>query len=370
MEYLTLEDYLKLPKKSKLSNDKKVNFQKRMIELMKTEGCSHNCMKYFWGGVALGSSIAICDYMDGMDEADRIYTFSTIVSSGETATKDNGTLFRAFVSILAQGLYKFQTDKKLLCEIINAADKYSCNKNGTRLEAVEKIIENNFLPFINVNIKISPLNEIVDEPNKYSGFASMLKQVLADIENRNNDYSDRIQYVQLWLTGFENCEDKNSSAQSKSLTAIERAQKDFDCVIKLLKQMASDIEKNKKENEQYKNTIEDLQDKIKKLNDMCDNKSLKILQANEDLKKKEIELTELRNEVTKRNEVIAIYEADKNKTLEEKLKLLASKLKAEYYDFYGAMDNEMTIDLGENMRHQLESVFKILEKNGVKIGRS
>ena len=44
---------------------------------------------------------------------------------------------------------------------------------------------------------------------------------------------------------------------------------------------------------------------------------------------------------------------------------VAHQLQAEYSDFQDAQCMEMNIDLGENMRIQLENVFRILKKNGL-----
>lgn len=50
---------------------------------------------------------------------------------------------------------------------------------------------------------------------------------------------------------------------------------------------------------------------------------------------------------------------------DESTKRLASALRVEYQDYLDAADLPMDADLGENMREQLRSVFKILESNGI-----
>ena len=49
------------------------------------------------------------------------------------------------------------------------------------------------------------------------------------------------------------------------------------------------------------------------------------------------------------------------------MNIIASKLNIEYKDFLSAKEMAMTIDLGENMREQFNSVFRILEKNEVRL---
>ena len=46
---------------------------------------------------------------------------------------------------------------------------------------------------------------------------------------------------------------------------------------------------------------------------------------------------------------------------------LAAKLKGEYIDFLESKTMDMTIDLGLNLRDQLEDVFNILIRNGINI---
>jgi len=75
----------------------------------------------------------------------------------------------------------------------------------------------------------------------------------------------------------------------------------------------------------------------------------------------------LNDEVNKRDAVISVYSSDKENSKSEQLNAIASKLKTEYRDFLDAEDMEMTADLGENMRLQLKSVFRILSKAGIDI---
>ena len=57
---------------------------------------------------------------------------------------------------------------------------------------------------------------------------------------------------------------------------------------------------------------------------------------------------------------------NRKRQYDEQLNIIASKLSIEYKDFVDALEMEMTIELGENMREQLRTVFNILEKQGIK----
>lgn len=58
----------------------------------------------------------------------------------------------------------------------------------------------------------------------------------------------------------------------------------------------------------------------------------------------------------------------KNELAKEKARLnrIARKIKTEYQDFKSAEDMEMSMDLGENLRLQMQAIFDIFEKEGIK----
>jgi hypothetical protein len=77
-------------------------------------------------------------------------------------------------------------------------------------------------------------------------------------------------------------------------------------------------------------------------------------------------INSLNKEIDDRKQYTDTVARNREKQSEEYINRLASKLKIDYKDFADAKNLEMNIDLGENMRAQLESVFNILEKNGLK----
>lgn len=58
----------------------------------------------------------------------------------------------------------------------------------------------------------------------------------------------------------------------------------------------------------------------------------------------------------------------KDQLASEKARLnrIAGQIKIEYQDFKSAEDMEMSIDLGENLRLQMQVIFDIFEKEGIK----
>ena len=58
----------------------------------------------------------------------------------------------------------------------------------------------------------------------------------------------------------------------------------------------------------------------------------------------------------------------KDQVASEKARLnrIAGQIKIEYQDFKSAEDMEMSIDLCENLRLQMQAIFDIFEKEGIK----
>lgn len=59
----------------------------------------------------------------------------------------------------------------------------------------------------------------------------------------------------------------------------------------------------------------------------------------------------------------------KNELAKEKARLnrIARMIKTEYQDFKSAENMEMSIDLGENMKIQLQNIFDIFEDEGIRL---
>ena len=71
--------------------------------------------------------------------------------------------------------------------------------------------------------------------------------------------------------------------------------------------------------------------------------------------------------MTNEEKVLAIWQANAEQEKKEILCNIARRLQVEYTDFMDIQDTEMSIDLGENLRNQLSTVFKALQKCGVNL---
>lgn len=94
-----------------------------------------------------------------------------------------------------------------------------------------------------------------------------------------------------------------------------------------------------------------------------------ILEEKETITRFEQQIREASEENRRLSSIISVYSSDKQSSQTEQLNAIASKLKSEYRDFKDVENEEMSIDLGENFRFQLQSVFKILAKAGIDVER-
>lgn len=77
------------------------------------------------------------------------------------------------------------------------------------------------------------------------------------------------------------------------------------------------------------------------------------------------QVVSLKKDSASAREMLSLMDRDHERQSNEQLKRLSSELRIEYQDFKDAEDLPMDVDLGENMRLQIQSIFKILRKHGL-----
>ena len=92
-----------------------------------------------------------------------------------------------------------------------------------------------------------------------------------------------------------------------------------------------------------------------------------ILILRQNIAQKDSIIAEKDAEIAERIKVTEILSRDKNKQADEWMQRFASRIRVEYRDFVDALDVPMSCDLGENLKLQLQSIFDILEKGGMKL---
>jgi hypothetical protein len=127
--------------------------------------------------------------------------------------------------------------------------------------------------------------------------------------------------------------------------------------------------------------LESAQEKLQHADQQIANQQATITELGKKLAATEGDIFALRQTVAQRDAVIAEKDAeiaertkmaevlsrDRSRQADETLQRLASKVRVEYRDFVDALNVPMSCDLGENLRLQLQNIFDVLEKGGMKI---
>ena len=130
----------------------------------------------------------------------------------------------------------------------------------------------------------------------------------------------------------------------------------------LSKSLESEQEKLKRAKQQ----IEDQNEAITELRKKASVAESDIFVLKRDIAQKEVIIAEKDSEIAERIKMADVLSRDRSKQADEVLQRVAAKIKVEYRDFLDAIEVPMSCDLGENLRLQLQSVFDILEKGGMK----
>lgn len=112
--------------------------------------------------------------------------------------------------------------------------------------------------------------------------------------------------------------------------------------------------------------IADLQDTITELRKKLSAAEGDIFVLRQTVEQRDAVIAEKDAEIAERVKMAEVLSRDRSKQADESLQRLASKIRVEYRDFVDALDVPMSCDLGENLRLQLQSIFDILEKGGMK----
>lgn len=112
--------------------------------------------------------------------------------------------------------------------------------------------------------------------------------------------------------------------------------------------------------------IVELQSTIVELQKNLSDAKSEIFVLRQTVEQKDVIIAAKDAEISERIKMADVLSRDRSKQADETLQRLVSKIKVEYRDFADALDVPMSCDLGENLRLQLQSIFDILEKGGMK----
>lgn len=154
---------------------------------------------------------------------------------------------------------------------------------------------------------------------------------------------------------LSDCQDMSEA--DRAIAFIKRQQAKIDSAKSSIATLESDNARLQNERKKLNEQVAELKNKLDNSREHCRKLTADLSCEKDAVKKLEADLASAKEYA----EVVAKSTTKENV---EANKRIARKLKIEYQDFQDAEGMEMDADLGENMRLQLQSVFKILKDNG------
>lgn len=397
----------KVNKKKKFSIEEKENFSKAWINLSIESNFNHSAEQFLYDGFGFCGVVPFYSYL--LQKEDKEATL-TALFNGNFYGKDSNVTFRLMSHLLALMLND-NSPQNMLSLVIRRFKGACVNKDQNRLKTAEKTMEKYFFSVLSPDATLCPLASIDVKSSLIKEFITLVSSIMAGIENSGDlkgNVVKNITKVREWFAAYDDTfqtpyePERTAAAKNKNdATSKDNPQEttikdvpqekisddtilNFVGLIKNLNKLASaikaenDLQKEKiksltVELETTKNKLTDANQEIAKRALIIRELQEKLFAANEtisllnqDVKNKEALIVKKDVEIADRIKMADVISRDRNKQAEESLQRLASKIKVEYLDFMDAQDIPMTCDLGENLRIQLQNVFKILEKGGMK----
>ena len=399
MDCAILDELMKLTKKTDASKDKKTLFGEQIGQLLEEEGFSDRSIGYLRSGFGFSETKPIASYLASLDEDKRDKEIEKLIASNLFHGRDNGISFRFGISLLARISEGIDCNHKLLMELVKGLPHKSLNKDGKLLKETSKAFEKYYLDIVNDPIELPDMQAYGINVGAIKQFKKML---LVITEGVSPNYSEKISALRNWVADGELCPEDNNSMESASqkLTTIdEQPQKEIQVLdahdtelvrlftervlatVNNLEQekakrniLQGQIDECRMEINQLRSQLEKGKEEYEKLEDVKEylRQQVAVLKTEKEILFARVEsqeqvITDQMEANSRLNSVVSVYSEDKQSSQVELLNAIASKLRPEYRDFKDAENEEMTIDLGENFRLQLDAVFKILAKAGIDI---
>ena len=403
-------------KKAPTAQDTK-QFREAWMDLINNEGFTERVERYLYDGFFFCGAEPFESYLCQAKEPNEV-----LISffSGNMYGTNMSDTFRLLSHLLARLLNK-HAPQNVLAPIIKCLPSASVNKENNRLGTAQKTMEKYFFAELGKDIELLPLEAIEIKSIFIIKFAEMMTSIIDGIKENaavSDEYALNIAKAQAWIADYSKVSERltispaakteknkavDQAAQAQKIlstvivpslqnaTSIEQSSESMDMnayLMDLLKQVNKTASAINSENIQHKNKIMELtrsvrteEEKLYHANQQLTEQQKLVSTLRQQLVAAETDIFALKQAVVKKDTILAEKEAeiaertkmsellsrDRSKQADEVLQRMASKIGVEYRDFQDAVAIPMNCDLGENLRLQLQSIFDILEKGGMKI---
>lgn len=419
MDYALLDELVTTQKKTDAPKSKKAQYNAEMVKLLTVEGFSERAEYYLKAGAGFSGALPFVEYIKPLSVEERSNRISALITGSMFRGDDKPNAFRYAISLLGYSITWFPDDHTLLIEMIKVIPSLAYNKEKHLLKDAPKVVEKTFLKHLKSDTILPPLYSL----GLKDIFIKEFRNVMVNIVSLIPSQSDAKGLVLLWLKNPQQpdvisaekepkteSEEHNADSpaiirdsaedESKPASPVPADYKKYD--VRELGQVASEAEafagrlrasiryfaETQKESEHRREKIDALERELASVkrraeesasvierlekenteaNGTISDLRIQLLDAKRKNDEQAHQLDAMRQDIEKLNSVISVFSADKQNSQSEQLNAIASKLKAEYVDFKEAEQDSMTLDLGENFRCQLQSVFRILAKAGIDV---
>ena len=398
MDTTEIEKLIAIKKKSDSSSKIKQNFQNEWLNIAKADGLNEKVIVYLYEGFTFAGALPlIMCYQENKNVFDVIQKFFT---GSDYADKNSIITSKLLLHMLAILFNKYSDDFEIIKYTIKQLPVYCKAEKGMLTD--NKIIRKYFLQELNINSKFPD----IDFLNMKTSFNSFRIRLLKNLDSINNEKGisegekSTIKNVKEWLNTCniednkvnvfnednkpkstvenintridnDNNEKKGSMLLFEYINIIVNTANELSSSAKALQTnntfLVNEIDKLRKVLEEktslYLIEKEKKQEAITELSAVKEN----VVQLSETIRNQESLLVSKDTEIKSREELSDILLRQKDEQKEIAINRISGDLKTEYKDFLSAADIPMSIDLGENMREQLKSLFSILKKHGIRL---
>ena len=165
----------------------------------------------------------------------------------------------------------------------------------------------------------------------------------------------------------DNDDDKDCIAlMAKAMDSVNAVIKENGQLKAKANNLAQELDKKETELSYANKMIQELRDEIGRISKRLNISIGENAQLQKELAAKDELISQKETELSERIEFAEVLDRDRKQQDNEAMQRIASKIKVEYRDFQDAEDIPVDCDLGENFKLQLQSIFDILEKGGIK----
>jgi len=394
MDYSQLDGLMAIPKKNNAAKERKENFSRNILALLSEEGYSANAEKYFFGGFSFCGASPVFEHIKNLNTGER-YNFIIKMTKGQMY-RDNEKNISCKILIQLLGLFivNFPQDTEAIGFFMLCIPQKTETKSGKTSNDLPLIIEKYFFLEVSAGTKYPDWETLPIGTDMQAKFSLLLIEAIKGIKQQKGRDPEIIKTVLNWLnikqqevpnqTEHHNqlvskgkpdikLSEKEKKAERESLSRSQFVDKitALENELSRIKKANIDVSKEFSQLKLGRKVLEEKYSRLETSNELLasEKKHLQFELNNykEEIASKGKENIFLKEEIEKQKSVLSIYSSDKQNSLNEQRNAIAATLKTHYLNYKDAIEMDMTLELGENLKYLVGDVFKTLAKAGVDV---